>query len=178
MRPQRLILQQWTMKRCDLIAPRSRHHRDRLLILVFPLTSVCCLLSVCRAVRVHEMNNSMLPAGAHSFPFKWQLPAALPGSFYERVALDAPSSAEFKDRDLVADWPDSDDEDGGKGNDTARASVFGTVHYKIKAVRLTTPHARTEATAAACSHSAGRFPDRSPIRVDFACAATTGVRCG
>ena len=72
----------------------------------------------------------MLPAGHHSFPFKWQLPASLPGSFHVRVPLnDIPSSAEFKERDLVENWNDSDDEDAN-----ARASVFGTVHYKIQAV--------------------------------------------
>lgn len=92
------------------------------------LVVVLCVCFV--LVRVHDLNNSMLTPGKHCFPFKWQLPAGLSGSFSDRVPLfDVATSAEFKERDLVDDFADSDDEDS-----SARYALLGVVHYKIKAV--------------------------------------------
>jgi len=77
--------------------------------------------------------------GSYTFPFSYQLPDGLPGSFYERAPLSSVQpGTEWIDNDgMSADsWYDSDDEYGGQRSrgphDYQRSAIMGAIVYKLK----------------------------------------------
>jgi hypothetical protein len=97
-------------------------------------------------IRVNNLNNGILNPGQYIFPFQYQLPDQLPGSFYER--------RDFKEVLLVHDYVDdntygndfcdSDDDVDENGNlvrvhtlrrpDYRRPELLAIVNYKLRAV--------------------------------------------
>jgi hypothetical protein len=75
------------------------------------------------------MNGAVLPPGKYTYPFQYQLPEGIPGSFMEKIPLNH-HDEELIDNDGVSDavFYDSDDEAGGY----RRSSLLAIVMYKLK----------------------------------------------
>ena len=69
-----------------------------------------------QTIRVYSIAGGMLPAGTYTYPFQYQLPDGIPGSFYERSRLDTRGGEEYIDNDGIpqAAFYDSDDEYDGQ----------------------------------------------------------------
>ena len=85
----------------------------------------------------------MLSPGTYTYPFQYQLPEGVPGSFVERTPLQLDGEEMIDDNHVSPqDWYDSDDEYGGyksQGPHTyQRSALLAVIMYKLKASSLST----------------------------------------
>jgi len=92
-------------------------------------------------VPVYNLMNGTLMPGTYTWPFQYQLPDGIPGSFYERRELGhiEPNTRFFDDNFYGESFYDSDDELDYKGPRNGferryeRPDLHAVVHYKLKA---------------------------------------------
>lgn len=88
--------------------------------------------------RIYAIGGGMLAPGTYTFPFQYQLPEGLPGSFYERSPLQPRGGEEYIDEDGIPShvFYDSDDEYDGQycrgPHGYQRSNVLAVVMYKLK----------------------------------------------
>jgi hypothetical protein len=86
-------------------------------------------------MRIYQIGGGMLAPGTYTFPFQYQLPEGIPGSFHERNPMpNIPSGCEWVENDTYGEsFMDSDDEEDGSAPQVrGRSGLLAVVHYKLK----------------------------------------------